>query len=90
MKGVTLGTCQEMTVHNFVDTVFIDRKNAGGEMHRRLLWLLFLMQAHVEMDFPSDFQGVEPKTQTPSNLEPSTLTPRLRLSTFLMISKVQT
>jgi hypothetical protein len=59
MKGVAKGTMEDVAVQDFVYSVFVNRPMAGGEAHRKLLWLQFLMQTQVEPDFPLQLQGVD-------------------------------
>ena len=54
LKGVAIGTSEKVRVSDFINSVFINRPMAGGEMHRRLLWLNFLMLEHVKHDFPTE------------------------------------
>lgn len=59
MEDVAKGSLEEVRTCDFVDAVFASRTGAGGEMHRRLLWLFFLMQSHIDADFPKEFQNAD-------------------------------
>lgn len=57
MRNVAVGTAVEVNVTDFVDRVFINRKTAGGEVHRTLLWVNFLSGLRLEADCPEELQG---------------------------------
>jgi len=59
MQDVAQGSSEKVRTSDFVDTVFTSRTAAGGELPRRLLWLFFLMQSHIDADFPKEFQNAD-------------------------------